>query len=601
MNIFNPEHSALVARTLRTLEDTFAHRGHDPSPTQWAALVDLVKAYDAMATGKAPKRVMLSSLDPGIGKTSTLKAYLHHLLGGPAMQDCGVLIAMFTLDEINRFVSEVAIPDDMLAVWTSDKNLNALGRADIENAQVLITTHARVENELDGQEFWSASSLYFKGQPRRLKVWDEAFMPSRPLTLSVDDVMSALKVLRMVSQDVRNAVKKVFDRIEELEDGEVVTVPDFLHDNEVSANDLLAAAHAYRPRNENDKAMQDAMVSLLSDLALVSGRRVRVFRDGRYGNTTIDFVDTLPEDIAPVVVLDASGRVRHTYSDMERERQTLVRLKSAPKSYRNLTVHLWKRGGGKSSWKGRQEQEELAAGIVKTVMTKPTEDWLVIHHKPAKGVFDLQARLKRVLKPAVFSKVKFISWGKHKATNEAEHIPNIILAGTLFLRPSQYAATKHAASGVPVHVKRYSKQELETFQMGEHASDILQGLCRGKVRKSLGDTCPPCDAYVIAADRTGIPGALPHIFPDVKLVQWNPLPPTLKRLQKRAFNVLDKWSKTAAPGDVFTFKELSQELNVTTRQLKDDVRRSVSFNEALASIGLSEWGPNVYFTGYRKA
>jgi hypothetical protein len=93
----------------------------------------------------------------------------------------------------------------------------------------------------------------------------------------------------------------------------------------------------------------------------------------------LDYRETLPQGLAPLVVLDASGRVRSTYSQWEENRDGLVRLSPAPKSYKNLTVHCWQRGGGKSAF--NQNGRTLIEGIVSTINTKPDEDWLVVFHK----------------------------------------------------------------------------------------------------------------------------------------------------------------------------------------------------------------------------
>ena len=104
---------------------------HRPSSDQWLALADLVKHFDMLARGEADPFVYLSSLDPGIGKTTALIKYLDVLLSIPTepYASCGVLIAMNTHDEIKRFVKEAAIPAEMLAVWTGKEEYNALGKA----------------------------------------------------------------------------------------------------------------------------------------------------------------------------------------------------------------------------------------------------------------------------------------------------------------------------------------------------------------------------------------------------------------------------------------------------------------------------------------
>lgn len=79
----------------------------------------------------------------------------------------------------------------------------------------------------------------------------------------------------------------------------------------------------------------------------------------------------MPEDLLPLLVLDASGRVRGTYEHMENHRLNVVRLQEAPKDYAPLTVHVWQKSGSKSGW--ADNGEELAEGVLNTIMTKPSE------------------------------------------------------------------------------------------------------------------------------------------------------------------------------------------------------------------------------------
>ena len=103
---------------------------------------------------------------------------------------------------------------------------------------------------------------------------------------------------------------------------------------------------------------------------------------------------------------------------------------------------------------------------------------------------------------------------------------------------------------------------MQTFELGEHANDILQALCRGAVRKSAGDTCPVCHAYIIASVRSGIPQALPLIFPDCRVNQWMPKRQTLRGLADKEFKALSLWSEHAKPGSILKFKDLAAELGV---------------------------------------
>ena len=594
----------VVLASMANLRDRFRTKagGHNPSPEQWLALEDLVSCLDAQVTGQTEQAVYLCSLDPGIGKTSALASYLDTLLAqdDEPYRSCGVLVAMNTLDEIEGFIREVGIPREMLGVWTSKEELNCLGRHDISNARVLITTHERVTRELKDVPLWSAQSLYYQGQVRKLRVWDEAFMPGHPISLNVDDVLSVLRTVRHLSLGMRNQIKATFDEIESLPNGTVYQVSDYLTAHDITIDEMLEAANALDPKDETSKRLNDAQAEIMTGLALVSGKTVKVRLDGRYGNATVDFHETLPSDLAPILVLDASGRpgVRVTYDDMEKERHLVRRLKTAPKSYRNLTVHVWNRGGGKAAWK--DSGDDLLDGMVRTILKKPDQEWLIIHHKPGRGVPDVVKELAKRLSKAVFAKLHFRNWGKHKATNKYSHVTNIILAGMLHMRPSQSEARKRLAVGLKPADGDFTEAELKLFELGEHADNILQALCRAGVRVSEGDTCLKCDAYIITSVHSGIAKALPAIFPKCNVKQWQPIKVSLSGHAAKAFGMIESWLKNAGPDDVLKFADISSALGITRVQFKDIRKDNKRFRDAVAGLGVKEWGPNVYFVGYRK-
>lgn len=594
---------ALVELQRRFLANASTSGGpvHNPSVAQWSSLIEMLTTLDDIVQGRAERLVYVASCDPGIGKTTALIAYLSTLLqqDHEPYSDCGVLVAMNTLDEVSRFITEVGLPQEYVGVWTSRDDLNRLGRPDRENARVLLTTHERVSMELKDSELWSAEKLHYKGSIRRLRCWDEAYLPGHPISLNVDDVLSVLKALRSISVGLRNDIKNAFDIVEGLPTGTVHQLPDYLGDHDVSLNDVLEVAQAIDPRDEVSKKLNDAQSEIMTGIALVSGKCVKVRSDGRYGNASVDYHDTMPVDLAPILVMDASARqgVRITYEDMEISRGLVKRLTPAPKSYRNLTIHAWQRGGGKSAW--QRNGRTLLKGIAATVRSKPQEEWLIVHHKEGRGVPNIPAKLKQLLPEDVFAKLSFTTWGRHRAVNKFSHIHNIILAGTLFLRPSQYEARKRLAAGMKPDRGDFTDVEMRDFELGESKNDILQAACRGGVRISDGDSCPPTELYIIASPRSRINSALPVIFPDCKLKKWEPVQVSLAGNAARAFETIKAWVKTARPGHVFKFTEISKQINVTKREFKEIRRWNNAFRDRVAALDVEEWGANVYFTGYR--
>jgi hypothetical protein len=106
------------------------------------------------------------------------------------------------------------------------------------------------------------------------------------------------------------------------------------------------------------------------------------------------------------------------------------------------------------------------------------------------------------------------------ATNAYADVPNVILAGTLFMKPSFYTALTHLAQDRSVAPGLASGGEIAKTMRGEHANLILQALCRGRVRRSNGADCHPMNAYIIASGHSGIPQELAVIFHGCTIKPW---------------------------------------------------------------------------------
>ena len=180
----------------------------------------------------------------------------------------------------------------------------------------------------------------------------------------------------------------------------------------------------------------------------LSGKLVRVRRDG---SVLLHYRDSLPDDFFPVLILDASGRVRTTYKNWQRFRRNLIVLPTAPKRYDNLIIHHWNHGGGK--WAFRTATTELIEGIVATINTEPNKKWLVILHKPEEGgalcqqrIPDLHRRIKDLVRKP--ENVQVLTWGTERSTNDFSHVENVILAGLLYYPKFAYEARDRASRGI---------------------------------------------------------------------------------------------------------------------------------------------------------
>ena len=156
--------------------------------------------------------------------------------------------------------------------------------------------------------------------------------------------------------------------------------------------------------------------------------------DGR--NALIGFQELLGSALAPMIVLDASARVRRTYDVMEQRRGIIVRLPSGPKDYSNLSVHPWARGGGRRTV--MRDLDEIAEGIARTIRRCAPSSFLVICFKQHdEDELELRDLIMRRLGDNRIGRVEFCTWGLHTGRNDFANIENVILAGIMFLRPPQ--------------------------------------------------------------------------------------------------------------------------------------------------------------------
>jgi hypothetical protein len=586
--------AGLTERTLRDLRRFFEAQvpPHRPSNQMWEALSDAVAAMQTMAEGSAAPSIYLSSLDPGVGKTQAVVHFIRALLASKDHRDVGALVCVSRLKEIRKLaIDEMKLADADFPVVTAARNEeNALGCGNPDQARVIFTTQQWIEARgARGQDrpFADIERLHYRGQPRQVRVWDESCLPGRTLTLNRDDLGRLFRPLRYSYPRLTDAIEDLFVELRQKSDGELVTVPDFATQYGVDLNDALRVTEAW-PTASPPQLVSAAMdQSAVSDLWPLFGKTVSVRKDGAMGATILDYVETLPKDIGPLLVLDASGRVRATYTEWEEKRGGLVRLRSAPKRYDDLTVHVWNRSGGKGAF--REKGDELAEGIILTVNSKPTEDWLVVVHREDTIGLNLEKLVRAALPD--HTGLHFCTWGSHSATNEYRAIPNVILAGSLYYPASYREALGRLASGRRPSDGPFTDDELARITLGEHRHLLLQALCRGAVRLCVEDRCAPCDAYLIASVRSGIRPALGEIFPGCKITDWRPIKRTLKGKLEETRRFVTGYFTTNPDHDRLRLKDVQKAIGEPyPSTFRNNIRRNPGLVTALAEDGIVEQG-----------
>ncbi|MBA2131966.1 hypothetical protein [Capillibacterium thermochitinicola] len=523
----------LNTKAFSNIISLFNEYDHKPSREMLKALKEIIETLTAMAFGKADNKYFLSSIDPGVGKSTAIIQWLRVFLESTdsALEGVGVLIGLERYEEIQRFVDECKLVPDQYAVFVKeDHPLNDLGcgKYGANKAKVLFTTKAQIRIKSAGKHFKDVKQFYYKDKSRQVRIWDESLLVGKALTINRTAIGSLLETVEKWERSTGE--KKVLDILEKLlvdlkkyKDGEVFQFPDL----RVSLNEALRIFENSTP-DRKDYA---------ETLWLMSGKAVTVRNQD--GFTLVDCTEDLPEDFAPCLITDASGRVRETYRLQEAERKNLVRLKTANKDYSNLTIHVWRRPRGKFSFNNRDSFDEIAEEVAKVINSKPEEEFLVIGFKPVDryGRDNIEVAIKKRMTTNP-ERVKFTHWGKHTATNQFANIPNVILAGTLFYRTADYEAIGRAAAGRTTTKGIFSSNEITRVKHGESCHHILQASCRGAIRKCIGDSCPKSDLWLIASPITGVEALLPVIFPGSRIILWMKDKNTLKGKAKEAFEYI---------------------------------------------------------------
>lgn len=564
----------LAGATLRALESTFSGFGHSPTTEMWTGLAAAAGVLEAMANGTADKVAYVSSLDPGVGKTQLLVHFLRELMRSPNHRAASAIICVNRKNQIRSIATDAQL--DHFGVMTGDDELNVIGTAEPNKTRVLFTTQQMIEARCrNSHSFEAVTAFHYDDRPRMVRIWDEAMLPAEPITVSLDDLHTIPAELRGARPHFMKEFDKTLGLIAGSSEGQQVLLPDLPGRYELPERDAVRAMAGRSGRNER---LPSRAVKAVKDVWPLFGRTVTVRRNHRV--TILDYRESLPDDLKPVLVLDASARVRSTYGLWEAQRGGMRRLPSSTKNYAGLTIGVWDRAGGKDAF--ANDAPTIADGVAKTVATRPSEQWLVVHHKPTES-YDLEKLVKDRLGAGADS-VSFLTWGRHDATNEFASIPNVILAGVLFKPKAVYEATGRAAARFPSSSGEFAVTD--EVQRGEHAHGILQALCRGSARHLRDGCCPASRAFIIAHQGSGIPAMLPDLFPGATVEEWLPVPKPLTGHAENAFQYLlarvDADASEIIPfGDVYRHLQMSKE---NFRKL----RGHKHFRATLEAHGISE-------------
>src|SRR6185437_13699313 len=396
------------------LTQRFVAYGHYPSPDQWAAIRDLLNYLERAASTGLPPALYLSAIPAGTGKTQTLSAFARALIDSPDRAGTGMLILVNRITEAEEMANELRDYSAALCIYTSDDRVNRLGVHETANeAQVCIATQAALKatlKSLEGAPFGAASRFHYHERQRAVVCWDEAFTFNRPVTLDADIIIGLARAMRRQSDDAANTLKRWSSDLDQCQGG-LCSVPDF---------EGLGADFR---RLEDDVGDQDELVSQVKALAVVSGDEGWVTRNGA-ASVLITHYPEIPRSLMPVVVTDASAKVNASYAQMAR-RVRVEWLKDAPKTYRNMSLRVVPTAASRSVYRDQKtfRGRDLIDMAVRYIESVPGDAVLVIGYKGrfnirGVGPTTLQDAITFRLKPEDRSRVHYVAYGRHTATNE---------------------------------------------------------------------------------------------------------------------------------------------------------------------------------------
>jgi len=502
-------------------------------------------------------------MDPGLGKTTAVAVLLQEILRDSEIRQKGVLICLSTKRAIQDLVTEANLAAADFAVVTSDPLLSGLSPTLPEEAPVLFTTQQMLTSKSSGRRFAEIGEFRFCGKVRKLRIWDESMLPASPIVLDADEISRLLGRIRPVNGTLADQLDQLANSAKRTPGGRVLQLPRI-------ATALSKATSGHGGITSEDKDIIDRLISL-------SDTHVRVRKEIRGGSRSctaspgkstilVGFGNELPEDLAPAVVLDASGRVRRTYQLWQEERFSLVRLKSVIRDYSKLTVHVWDHWAGRGTIYSPARYPAMRQALERTIQKDPWSNWLVVHHKQKGHNPDLFAELQgRVSGKG--GPLHSLTWGMHHGTNLYRGCDRVILAGLFYTPRSHYEGLVYAASGIAPDRRQATSRDIEQMQLAELLHDIYQAACRGKVRSGSSQEC---QLYLMASRKSGVRRALPGLFPGCTVKDW--FPPAATRLPPRVQSALNEIETALNSGGPVAFTKVQKALRMKSSQFNQHIR-----------------------------
>lgn len=560
----------LAERSFTATEEVLSSRGCSVSPKQAAALRDFLVCLEAMADGVCDRKYHLSGLDTGLGKTTGVTSFLKCLLRSKKHDEVSVVVFLSRLSEIEHMVKEAELNAADFAVLTADEAINQLSATPVAQARVLFTTQQMLSRRGRSTNFTDAEDFYYEGQVRGVRIWDEALDEHQIVCLSVDEIPRLIGCCRPVDDTIVETLTGFYDRARVASAGAIISVPDV-------AKAMKRVSAFYTELGE--------FQSIVDRMAAMSGKSVLVENGRGTERVLYWYCDALPAGLAPMLVLDASGDVKGTYT-LSENRGRIKRLKSARKDYSKLTIHVLSIGAGIDSWRAAKNGSRLSAEILEMLAVDPDNPWLIISHK-ASALSDPKRQLWNVLSASQRETVQFCPYGQHHGTNAFRDVSNLIVAGVMSHPPAYIRVLTYASFGASVGAE-LPPAAFDKVRSGELGHCVVQAIGRGVSRNAIGGVASPCTVYLIVSKHSKIREKLHEWFPNCAIKEWRPKLAKLSGHVEVAVAYLDD-RFSCDPETVISFNEVMTHVGITDKSnFRKCLREHADFRQALSDRQIEE-------------
>jgi hypothetical protein len=216
----------------------------------------------------------------------------------------------------------------------------------------------------------------------------------------------------------------------------------------------------------------------------------------------MSYTDRIREDMLPLLVLDASAKIRKTYEAMENRGWNLKYLRSSEKDYSNVTFEHASVPTGVDAWSANMDK--YSNYVASKINSNPQEKWLIIYKKrpwTLKNRDEWQdTSVATLIDPEI--DCKFVYWGspQAKADNSLRDRTAVIVLTPFYLPAAVNKANYAGSRGDDI-----TGQTPRDFILGEIYHDLHQAIHRTSMRKSVNGKAPAVRVYTMASPQDAIP------------------------------------------------------------------------------------------------